>query len=163
MEQSTKLHSDRVSWDDYFLALLEPLALRSTCDRGKCSAIITKNNRILTTGYAGAPSGLPHCDEAGHLMKTVHTYNSGVSSEHCTRTVHAEANAILQAARNGVAIEGGCLYVKMTPCDNCVMLIINSGIKRVICKKRYQRSEALDWLLAAGIDLIILSDEVEKY
>ena len=104
MESPAK-HS-RPSWDEYFLGLLPALARRATCSRGRSACVIVKNNRILCTGYVGAPPGQSHCDEVGHLIWQV-TDEKGNLTEHCVRTVHAEANAIYQAARFGIA--PGCL------------------------------------------------------
>ena len=107
---------------------------RGTCDRGQAGAIIVKDKRILATGYVGSPVGLPHCDEVGHEMHTV-VQEDGSQSRHCIRTAHAELNAIANAARFGVAIDGAVLYCKMFPCYVCAKTIINSGIKRVVCIK----------------------------
>ncbi len=153
----------RPSWDDYFLEIMDVVGKRSTCDRGRTSSIIVKNNRILVTGYAGAPQGLPHCDDVGHLLKkTVH--EDGTISEHCVRTVHAEMNAICQAAKMGVSIEGATVYVRMTPCRNCAMVLINCGIKRVFCERKYHAGqESEEMFKKAGIDLVYKYDEVQEY
>ena len=95
----------RPDWDRYFLDLCEAVARRATCDRGKCGCVIVKNKRIMTTGYVGAPARLPHCDEAGHDMRKVIDYNGNIT-QHCVRTLHAEQNAIIQAARFGIPLEG---------------------------------------------------------
>lgn len=157
------LKNKRKSWDEYFLDFLDTAAERATCDRGRNAAVIVKNNRILTTGYVGAPSGLPHCDEVGHLMRKVMDEDGNVS-QHCIRTNHAEENAILQAARYGPPIEGATIYVKMTPCYRCAMMIIQAGIKRVVAQKKYH-ADALSrkFFKQAGVKLVILEDEVVKY
>ena len=126
----------RPSWDEYFIQLSEMIGTRGTCDRGMAGAVIVKNKRILSTGYVGAPVGLPHCGEVGHEINTV-INEEGKESRHCMRTAHAEQNAISNAARVGVAIEGGILYCKMTPCYKCAQSIINSGISRVVALKDY--------------------------
>jgi dCMP deaminase len=126
----------RPTWDEYFLQLTEMVGTRGTCDRGYAGSVIVKDKRILTTGYVGAPIGLPHCDEVGHEMHTV-KQEDGTESRHCIRTAHAEQNAINNAARNGVAIDGATLYCKMLPCYKCAQSIINSGIKRVVAMKDY--------------------------
>lgn len=126
----------RPSWDEYFLELADMIGSRGTCDRGRAGCIITKDKRILSTGYVGSPVGLQHCDEVGHEMHTV-TNEDGVQSRHCIRTAHAEQNAINNAARIGVAIEGGTMYCKMIPCYKCAQSIINSGIIRVVALKDY--------------------------
>ena len=111
-EKATK--HKRPSWDEYFLQLIEMVGSRGTCDRGRAGSVIVKNKRILSTGYVGAPAGLPSCDDVGHEMHTV-INEDGTESRHCIRTSHAEQNAINNAARIGVAIEGGTVYCKMTP------------------------------------------------
>lgn len=152
---------NRPSWDDYFMNIVNAVGQRATCDRGRSGCLVVKDKRILTTGYVGAPSGLPHCDEIGHLMKSV-THEDGSVSQHCLRTAHAEANAISQAARFGISLEGGTLYCKMAPCDSCAKLLINAGIKRVVCEKHYHRG-AHELLKNAGIDVAIIINELEKY
>ena len=154
---------ERPSWDDYFLEVGHVIAKRSTCDRGRVGCVIARDRQLLVTGYAGAPAGLPHCDEVGHQMKTVkHEDNS--ETQHCVRTVHAEQNAICQAAKLGVSIEGATLYCRMTPCRVCAMLIINCGIVRVVCERKYHagaESEAM--FKRANIALEYKYDEVQQY
>ncbi len=154
----------RPSWDDYFLGLLEPLSKRGSCDRGRNSSIIVSpHNTILATGYVGAPPGQPHCDEAGHLMIKV-THNDGHESQHCVRTIHAEENAILQCAKDGIKVEGATMYIKMTPCYNCAMRILRVGIKRVVAQKVYHASkEAVDMLLKAGVKVDIIDNSLMQY
>ena len=154
----------RPTWDEYFLNLLEPLGKRGTCDRGYNSAIIVSpGNTILATGYVGAPPGQPHCDEVGHMMRTV-IDDEGNKSQHCVRTLHAEENAILQCAKDGIKIEGTTMYVKMTPCYNCAMRIVRVGIKRVVAQKRYHADKmSIDLFKDAGVDLAVIDDKVEDY
>lgn len=155
--------SRRPTWDEYFMEVCQAIAKRATCDRGKSGCVIAKDNQILATGYVGAPSGLPHCDEVGHQLKKV-VHEDGSVTQHCVRTVHAEQNAICQAAKRGVAIEGATMYCRMTPCRTCAMMIINCGIKRVVCERKYHdgaESEAM--FLAAGVKLEYVIDEVLKY
>lgn len=153
----------RPSWDEYFMEVTNAIAKRATCDRGRSGCVIARNNQVLATGYVGAPAGLPHCDEAGHQLKqTLH--EDGTVTTHCVRTVHAEQNAICQAAKNGVAIQGATVYCRMTPCRTCAMLIINCGIVRVVCERKYHagaESEAM--FKVAGVALEYVHDEVEKY
>ena len=104
----------RPSWDEYFMDIARTVAKRATCDRGRSGCVIARDKQILVTGYVGAPKGLPHCDEVGHQMKTV-THEDGHNSQHCMRTAHAEQNAIVQAARLGIGIDGGTLYYKNDP------------------------------------------------
>ena len=153
----------RPSWDEYFINIPREIGKRATCDRGRSGAIIVKDKRILTTGYVGSPIGLPHCDDVGHQMMDV-LNEDGSRSSHCIRTAHAEQNAIIQAARFGISLEGATLYVKMTPCHVCAKMIINAGIKRVVCEKMYQVSRlSTEMFKQGGIKLEILSNEVEKY
>ncbi len=153
----------RPSWDEYFMGICREVAQRSTCDRGRSGCIIVKDKRILVTGYVGSPKGLPHCDEIGHQMKTT-VHEDGSQSQHCVRTVHAEQNAIYQAAGYGTSIQGATLYCKMTPCRNCAMAIISTGIERVVCEKKYHAgSESEEFFKIAGIELLILNPEMERY
>jgi dCMP deaminase len=153
----------RPSWDDYFLELANAASSRATCDRGKSGCVIVRDKQVLATGYVGSPAGLPHCDDVGHLMKKVIQEN-GEISEHCLRTVHAEQNAICQAARRGISIEGATIYQRMTPCRTCAMLLINCGIKKVVCERKYQLAEESEQLLAeAGIELVYKYDGRQEY
>jgi dCMP deaminase len=153
----------RPSWDEYFLHVADTVAQRATCDRGRSGCVIVKEKQILVTGYVGSPSGLPHCDDVGHQMKkTIH--EDGSITNHCVRTVHAEQNAICQAAKRGIALEDATLYCRMTPCRVCAMLIINCGIKRVVCEKKYHAgAESEEMFVIAGVKLEFLSEEVMQY
>jgi dCMP deaminase len=124
---------NRPSWDEYFMELVDTIGHRATCNRGRSGCVIVKDKRILTTGYVGSPIGAKHCDEVGHEMHKV-INEEGVESMHCIRTIHAEQNALIQASRVGIALEGSTLYCTMTPCYVCAKLIINAGIKRVVAK-----------------------------
>ena len=153
----------RPSWDEYFMEVCRAIAKRATCDRGRSGCVIARDNQLLVTGYVGAPRGLPHCDDVGHQFKKVQ-HEDGSVSQHCVRTVHAEQNAICQAAKRGISIDGATLYCKMTPCRTCAMLIINCGIKRVIAEKRYHDSaDSIQMFKQAGVELEHLSDNVEEY
>ena len=132
-EKTNEKHT-RPSWDEYFIQLANLVGTRATCDRGRSGCVIAKNNRILSTGYVGSPIGTAHCDDVGHEMHTV-LCEDGSKSRHCIRTTHNEQNAIANAARFGVALDGATIYCYMTPCYTCAKLIINSGIKRVVCNK----------------------------
>jgi dCMP deaminase len=153
----------RPSWDRYFLDLCDAVAKRATCDRGRSGCVLVKDKRIIATGYVGSPSGLEHCDEVGHDMRKVFD-DAGNITQHCVRTLHAEQNALLQAAKFGTAVEGATLYCKMTPCRTCAMMIINAGIKRVVCEKRYHDDKGtIELLKQAGVELAIMNNEIEKY
>lgn len=155
---------DRLSWDEYFIQMADAVSRRATCDRGRSGCVIVKDHRMLVAGYVGSPMGLPHCDDVGHQFKTV-IHEDGHRTNHCVRTVHAEQNAICQAARFGIPLDGATLYCRMTPCRVCSMLIINCGIKRVYCEKKYhdgQESEAM--LRESGVLVEYKNaDDVESY
>ena len=145
------------------MEITRAVAKRATCDRGRSGSVIARDKQILVTGYVGAPKGLPHCDEVGHQMKTV-THEDGKSTQHCLRTTHAEQNAIAQAAKLGVAIAGGTVYCKMTPCPTCAKMIINAGITRVVCEKRYHAgSESEELFRQVGLALDFFDEGVENY
>ncbi|NQU79802.1 AAA family ATPase [Candidatus Woesearchaeota archaeon] len=153
----------RPTWDEYFMGIVDAVSTRATCDRGRTAVILVRDKRILATGYVGSPIGAPHCDDAGHLMKKV-THEDGRVSQHCMRTNHAEVNAVSLAARNGTAIEGATLYCKLAPCYTCAKMIINAGIIRVVCQKRYHAdTESYDLFKQAKIKVEVLDDAVEKY
>jgi dCMP deaminase len=153
----------RPSWDEYFMQIADKVASRATCNRGRSGCVIVREKQILVTGYVGSPVGLPHCDEIGHQMKQL-IHEDGKITQHCVRTVHAEQNAICQAARLGIALEGATLYCRMTPCRTCAMLIINCGIKRVVCEKKYHAgAESEEMFKTAGVLLEFFADEVMQY
>ncbi|MCG8335485.1 MAG: cytidine/deoxycytidylate deaminase family protein [Proteobacteria bacterium] len=153
----------RISWDEYFMELMDTVAKRATCDRGRSGCLIVRDRRIVSTGYVGSPPGLPHCDDVGHLMKEV-IDEDGTVRNHCVRTIHAEQNAICQAARYGISLEGTTLYCKMEPCRVCAMLIISSGIKKVVAKKKYHAAqETRDMFKEAGVELVVVDNEIETY
>lgn len=155
--------SGRPGWDEYFLGLVDQVASRATCNRGRCGCVIARDRRIVSTGYVGAPPGVPHCDEVGHLFKTI-IDDDGVARQHCARTIHAEQNAITQAARYGVALEGATIYCSMTPCRVCAMLIISTGLQRVVARRHYHADrESRELLEQAGIGLEVLEDSVVRY
>ena len=153
----------RPTWDEYFMEVVRAISKRATCDRGRSGCVIARNHQILVTGYVGSPLGFPHCDDVGHQMKqTIH--EDGSVTQHCVRTVHAEQNAICQAARQGISIDGATLYCKMTPCRVCAMLIINCGIKRVYCEKRYHAgAESEEMFKQALVELVYQTEETEQY
>ena len=163
VKKSNKFVDKRPSWDDYFLEIAKAVSTRGTCDRGHAACVFVKNKQILVTGYAGSPVGFPHCDEVGHdLRKTLN--EDGSISMHCVRTVHAEQNAICQAAKRGIAIDGATVYVNMTPCRTCAMLLINSGIKRVYAERKYHAGEETEQMFEkAGIKLDYKYNELVEY
>ncbi len=129
------------------MAIAVQVASRSTCDRKNVGAVIVRDKTILSTGYNGSIRGLAHCDEVGHMME----------DGHCVRTVHAEANAIVQAARNGVLIEGGSIYVTASPCWNCFQLIANAGIKCIYFGEFYRDERIFEYASQLDIGLEDLS------
>ena len=139
---------ERVSWGTYFMNIAKEVATRSTCDRKYVGAVIVREKTILSTGYNGSIKGLPHCDEAGHE----------VVDDHCIRTTHAEANAIVQAAKNGVEINKSDIYVTASPCYNCFKLIANAGIKTIYYGEFYREDRILEHAKEAGIELVSLED-----
>ncbi len=153
----------RPSWDEYFMEIANTVAKRATCDRGRSGCVIARDKQLLVTGYVGSPNGMEHCDDVGHRMKKM-VHEDGTTTNHCVRTVHAEQNAICQAAKLGIALEGSTLYCRMTPCRTCAMLIINCGIKRVVCEKKYHAGkESEEMFNLAGVRLEFMDEEILKY
>ena len=154
---------NRPTWDEYFLEVMHALARRATCDRGRTACVVVKDKQIVVSGYVGSPPGLPHCDEVGHLMKKV-VEEDGSIHEHCMRTIHAEQNAICQAAKRGVSLDGATIYCKLAPCRTCAMLLIASGIKRVVAEYKYHAGgEAEEMLRTAGVTVEYIHDETLEY
>ena len=135
---------ERASWDEYFMNIAKEVATRSTCDRKFVGSVIVRDKSILATGYNGSIRGLPHCDEEGHLME----------DGHCVRTVHAEANAIVQAARHGNRIDGASIYVTASPCWGCFKMIVNAGVVRVAYGEFYRDQRIFDVAEALSIELV---------
>ncbi|PID28878.1 MAG: cell division protein DedD [Candidatus Cloacimonadota bacterium] len=153
----------RPTWDEYFMEVMNSVAKRSTCNRGMVGCVIARDSQILATGYAGSPRKLDHCDDVGHQLKKI-VHEDGSVTEHCMRTVHAEQNAICQAAKLGVSIDNATLYCRMTPCRTCAMLIINCGIKRVVCEKKYHAGDESEKMFSiAGIKLEYFSNNTQNY
>lgn len=117
----------RPSWDTYFLDVARLVSTRHTCPRASVGCVLVVDKQIVATGYNGSAPGMPHCDQEGCL----------IVGEHCVRTIHAEVNAIGQAARRGVSVEGGTAYVTHTPCINCLKALASAGIERVVALQRY--------------------------
>ena len=132
--------------------IAKEVATRSTCDRKHVGAVVVRDKSILATGYNGSVRGLGHCDDEGHLME----------DGHCVRTVHAEANAIVQAARNGMRIEGASIYVTASPCWGCFRLIANAGIVRIVFGEFYRDQKIFDVSQRIGIELVDFSKSIEK-
>ncbi len=141
--------SGRVGWHTYFMNIARQAATRSTCDRKHVGAVIVRDKTILSTGYNGSIRGMPHCDDVGHLME----------AGHCVATVHAEANAIIQAAKNGVRIEEAEIYTTASPCWDCFKLVANAGIRTVYYGEFYRDERSIQVARQLGIELIDLSRE----
>ncbi|MCL4275815.1 MAG: cytidine/deoxycytidylate deaminase family protein [Anaerolineales bacterium] len=135
----------RPDWDSYFLKIAYAVSERSTCERAYVGCVLVRDKRILTTGFNGSPAGQAHCDEAGHLMV----------DGHCVRTIHAETNAIIQAALHGVSTKGATCYVTHLPCINCTKALINAGIARIVYSVSYRTDgNAVAFLEAANIEVM---------
>ncbi len=142
----------RAAWDEYFMSIAQVVATRSTCPRKYVGSVLVKNRTILSTGYNGSIRGMPHCTEVGHMME----------DGHCVATIHAESNAILQAAKNGVSIDGSIVYVTASPCWSCFKSIVNAGIKRVVYGEFYRDPRIFEVAQRLGIELLHLPAEAEK-
>jgi dCMP deaminase len=139
--------AERASWDEYFMNIARVVSSRSTCPRKSVGAVIVRDKTILSTGYNGSIRGMPHCTEAGHMME----------NGHCVATIHAESNAILQAARNGVMIDGGTIYVTASPCWNCFKEVANSGIRRIVYGEFYRDERIFSVAATLRIELCHLA------
>jgi dCMP deaminase len=149
MDQGPKRR--RVDWHRYFMSIARQVATRSTCDRKHVGAVIVRDRTILSTGYNGSIRGMPHCDDVGHQIE----------GGHCIATVHAEANAIIQAAKNGVQIDGAELYTTASPCWPCFKLIANSGIRCIYYGEFYRDEKSLAVAEQLGIKLVDLQSEAD--
>ncbi|MHB8926547.1 MAG: deoxycytidylate deaminase [Bacillota bacterium] len=142
----------RPSWDEYFMEITWVVASRSTCLRRHVGAVVVKDKRILTTGYNGAPAGLPHCEEAGCLRQKL-GIPSGQRQEIC-RGLHAEQNAIIQASLHGVSLQGAAVYCTTFPCVTCAKMIINAGIRRLVYGESYPDDFSEGFLRDAGVEIV---------
>lgn len=136
----------RASWDEYFMNIARVVASRATCDRKLVGSVIVRDKTILSTGYNGSIRGMPHCSEVGHMME----------EGHCVATIHAETNAVLQAAKNGVSIDGGTVYVTASPCWSCFKMITNAGIRRIVYGEFYRDTRIFDVAARLGVELVHL-------
>lgn len=147
----------RPSWDDYFMQIVELVKTRSTCLRRQVGSIIVKDKRILTTGYNGSPKNCAHCEDVGCLREQLNV-PSGEKHELC-RAIHAEQNALIQAAQSGISVDGATMYSSLQPCSLCAKLIINAGIKKVVFKGVYPDDLAMTLLNEANIELVNLDED----
>lgn len=150
---------NRISRDEYYMKLAKDVSLRCTCERRQVGAVIVKDDRIISTGYNGAPRTLKHCIELGGCIRQKQGISSGQRLDIC-RAVHAEENAILNAAYHGQSTKDASLYVMISPCLGCAKSIINAGIKEVICEEKYDNPESFAMLEEAGIVVRILKEEL---
>jgi len=148
----------RNDWDKYFMNIADEVATRATCDRRHVGAVIVRDKVILSTGYNGSIRGTPHCDDAGHMME----FDPNRGMESCVRTVHAEANAIIQAAKNGVMIDKATIYTTASPCWPCFKLIANAGLTKIVFGELYRDERIHDFAKEAGIELVDFSGQAAK-
>jgi len=152
------MSTERPSWHQYFMTITREVAERSTCLRAKVGAVIVRDRSILATGYNGSPAGLPHCTEVGCLVYESRTPDGDVE-QNCYRTIHAEINAISQAARNGAAIRDADIYVTHTPCIQCLKVLINTGVRNVYYAREYKLHTLAVMLAHASIKLTLVPSE----
>ncbi|MEA4923322.1 MAG: dCMP deaminase family protein [Eubacteriaceae bacterium] len=147
----------RPSWDEYFMEMAELAASRSTCLRRQVGAVIVQDKHVIATGYNGAPKGVPHCGEKGGCMREQQGIPSGERHELC-RALHAEQNAIIQAATLAQSIEGATMYITTQPCIICAKMIINAGIRRIVVKEGYPDELSVEMLAEAGLKIVMLGE-----
>ncbi|KXK20032.1 MAG: dCMP deaminase family protein [Fimbriimonadaceae bacterium] len=147
--------AERPSWDDYFMQIAHLVKTRATCPRRQVGAVIVRERRILATGYNGAPRGLQHCPDGG----PEHDWPRGcMKAGHCIRSLHAEQNALLQAAMIGIACQGATMYVTCQPCNTCAKMIINAGIERVIYEGDYPDDFSLELFRESKLQVQVFSE-----
>lgn len=153
--------SSRRSWDQYFMRIALLVADRATCSRAKIGAVIVKDKNIIATGYNGSPAGHPHCTDVGCLVY-VSRNPDGEEEENCFRTIHAEINAIAQAAKHGVEINGADIYINASPCYHCLKTLMNTGIRRIFYLKPYKIDRILPLLDHSEIELqqVLLDEDI---
>ena len=142
----------RLTWHQYFMTITRQVAERSTCCRAKVGAVIVRDKNILATGYNGAPAGMPHCLDVGCLVYSSQTPN-GDTEENCFRTIHAEINAIAQAAKNGAGIKDASIYITHTPCVHCLKVLVNTGIREIYYESPYKLHTLEELLRNSGVRL----------
>lgn len=150
-----------MSWDEYFMEMAKLAAKRSTCLRRQVGAVIVQDKHVLSTGYNGAPKGIAHCAEIGGCYREQHNIPSGERHELC-RALHAEQNAIIQAANYGQSIEGASIYITHQPCVICAKMIINAGIERIVVDEGYPDEMAVEILEEAGLRIVELEKDGDR-
>lgn len=143
------MSNERIGWHEYFMNIAKQVATRSTCGRKNVGAVIVRDKTILSTGYNGSLRGAPHCEEVGHDLE----------NDHCIRTVHAEANAVAQAAKHGVMIDNAEVYVTASPCLTCFKLVVNAGIKVVYFQEFYRDERITEYARQSGVTLVYMVAE----
>lgn len=159
------LNPKDIAEDEYFMDICRVVGEKGTCDRGRSGCIIVKNGQVISTGFVDAPRGSKKCDEVWHQIREV-TKDTHETTKHCMRNCCAELNAIANASRQGISLEGATLYTKMTPCyvRHCAHLIISCGITRVVCEKKFHDAKLSEEAFKnAGIELTYLDDQVQNY
>jgi dCMP deaminase len=149
----------RPNWDEYFMEIAEVVKKRANCLRGRVGAVIVKDKRIITTGYNGTPTGIKNCDEGGCdrcIRRDRGEIQSGENKDRCI-CLHAEQNALLQAAYLGISANGAVLYTTDTPCNQCAKMIVNSGIKKIVAKNKFPDELGLKLLRDVGIEVVVLT------
>ncbi|MCI2061290.1 MAG: dCMP deaminase family protein [Eubacteriaceae bacterium] len=149
--------ADRMSWDEYFMEMAELASKRSTCLRRQVGAVVVQDRHVIATGYNGAPRGIEHCIDRGSCYREDHHIPSGERHELC-RALHAEQNAIIQAATLAQSIEGATMYITNQPCVICAKMIINAGIRRIVVRDGYPDEMAVEMLEEAGLKIVMLED-----
>jgi dCMP deaminase len=148
----------RLGWHEYFMSVAHLISRRATCTRGHIGAVIVRDHNILSTGYNGAPSGLPHCNETNcRIFRSTHP--DGTVEENCVNTIHAEINAIAQAAKHGVSIKDSDIYITASPCIHCLKVLINVGIRTIYYDKPYKIEHISELLRLSGVRLVNVSQE----
>lgn len=159
------LKPDQISEEQYFMDICRVVGEKGSCDRGRSGCVIVKNGQILATGYVDAPLGSPKCDHTGHQIRTI-TKDNGETTQHCMRNCCAELNAVANATRQGVSLEGATLYTKMTPCyvRHCAHLVVGCGISKVVCEKRFHDATLSEEIFKnAGVEIIYLEQGIQEY
>ncbi len=155
----------RLGWHEYFMSVAHLISGRATCTRGHIGAVIVRDNNILSTGYNGAPSGLPHCHDSGSACRIYQsTHPDGTVEENCVNTIHAEINAIAQAAKHGVSIRDSNIYITASPCIHCLKVLINVGIKTIYYATPYKIEHIAELISLSGIGLeqVIVQTQQEE-
>ena len=145
--------SERLDWHTYFMNIAKLVSERATCTRAKIGAVIVRDRNIIATGYNGSPAGMPHCTEVGCLVYESKNPNGEVE-QNCFRTIHAEINAIAQAAKHGTSIDGAEIYITASPCYHCLKTLINCGITKIFYAKPYKMHNIEELQRLSGISLV---------